>query len=106
MAGGTLTIQTPWPNSHHALLVGRISDTTGEQRAWGDISGFGTIARSMTDRSTRLKLYGQVVASGGDLNLASIKTIGEANVDANVCGTNGWYAVALVRNGATTIVIR
>ena len=93
MAGGTLTIQTPWPNTHHALLVGKISDSTGEQRAWGDIRGHGTIARSMIARSTKIKLYGQVIADGGELDLSSIKTIGDADVDANVCGTNGWYAV-------------
>jgi len=93
MAGGTLTVQALASGSPYALLVGRIVASTGAQQAWGGIRGYGTIARSDATRSTRVKLYGQVVADGGDLNLGSIKTVGEKGVDANVCGSNGWYAV-------------
>ena len=91
MEGGTLTVQLP--TSGYQLFVGGSTNSLGIQRAYGDISGHGTIARDNRGRSTRIKLYGQVVAEGGKLDLASIKTVGEKRVDANVCGTNGWYAV-------------
>ena len=91
MAGGTLTIQLL--SSGYQLFVGKINSSGTTQKAWGEISGHGIIARDTTDRSLRLKLYGQVVADGGDLNLGSIKTVGEKGVDANKCGSNGWYAV-------------
>ena len=92
MAGGTLTVQALASGSPYALLVGRIG-SSGAQQAWGDIGGFGTISRDDRGRSIRIKLYGRVVASGGDLDLATIKTVGEKRIDANVCGSNGWYAV-------------
>lgn len=92
MAGGTLTVQALASGSPYALLVGRIG-SSGAQQAWGDISGFGTIARDDQERSIRVRLYGQVVADGGDLDLGSIKTVGDNAVNANVCGSNGWYAV-------------
>ena len=91
MEGGTLTVQVP--SSGYQLFVGGSTNSLGIQRAYGDISGHGTIARDTSSRSLRVKLYGQVVADGGDLDLGSIKTVGEKKVDANVCGTNGWYAV-------------
>ena len=92
MEGGTLAIQALASGSPYALLVGRIG-SSGTQQAWGDIRGHGTIARDLRDRATRIKLYGQVVADGGDLDLGSLKTVGNSGVDANKCGTNGWYAV-------------
>lgn len=91
MAGGTLTIQLL--SSGYQLFVGKINSLGTTQKAWGEICGHGMIARDTTERSLRLKLYGQVVADGGDLNLGSIKTVGEKGVDANKCGSNGWYAV-------------
>lgn len=93
LAGGTLTIQAVASGSPYALLIGKIGSSTGAQQAWGDISGYGVIARSRDDRAVRIKLYGKAIADGGDLDLSAIKTVGEKGVDANVCGTNGWYAV-------------
>ena len=91
MAGGTLTIQLL--SSGYQLFVGKINSSGTTQKAWGEISGHGMIARDTVDRSLRLKLYGQVCADGGDLNLGSVKTVGDKGVDANKCGSNGWYAV-------------
>lgn len=84
-------------SSGHAIYVGMV-DETGEQTqtAIGSIRGYGKIGRTNLDSDSehaRIKNYGQIVADGGDLDLGLFRLVGLPTVDANKCGTNGWYAV-------------
>lgn len=101
VAGGAVivnaTTAATTSSSGHSIYVGMV-DESGEQTqtAIGSIRGYGKIGRSEADddsKHARIKNYGQIVADGGDLDLGLFRLVGLSTVDANKCGTNGWYAV-------------
>ena len=101
VAGGAVivnaTTAATTSSSGHAIYVGMV-DESGEQTqtAIGSIRGYGKIGRTETtddSKHARIKNYGQIVADGGDLDLGLFRLVGLSTVDANKCGTNGWYAV-------------
>ena len=102
LAGGEITLLAKtgdyWP-----LLIGGL-DADGGQLTFGTIRGYGKIGRThVTDTSSnvRMRLSGQVIADGGDLDMGLFRTVGGSD-DNNKCGTNGWYAI----NGGRLILPR
>lgn len=101
LTGGSVTVNATTAattsTSGHAIIVGNVDEAgTQAQTAIGAIRGYGRIGRSNPDSDSehaRIKNYGQIVADGGDLDLGLFRLVGLSNIDANKCGTNGWYAV-------------
>lgn len=94
--------------SGHAVWVGSIDETADSdnaQKAVGTIRGFGKIGRTDVDtdeKHARIKVYGKIIADGGDLDLGLFRVVGLGTVDANKSGANGWYA----KNGGRLIYPR
>ena len=99
--GGSVTVNATTAattsDSGHAIWVGMVNESGDQaQTATGRIQGHGKIGRTEVDsdaRHARIKNYGRIVADGGDLDLGLFRLVGLPTVDANKCGTNGWYAV-------------
>lgn len=93
LAGGEITLVAKtgdyWP-----LSIGGLG-ADGGQRTFGTIRGYGKIGRTHitdTSRNVRMRLRGQVIADGGDLDMGLFRTVGGTD-ENNKCGTNGWYAI-------------
>lgn len=99
--GGSVTVNATTAatasDSGHAIWVGMVNESGDQaQTATGRIQGHGKIGRTEVDtdaRHARIKNYGRIVADGGDLDLGLFRLVGLPTVDANKCGTNGWFAV-------------
>lgn len=100
--GGSVTVNATTAgttsDSGHAIWVGSIDETANggfAQKGVGSIRGHGKIGRTEVDNDSihaRIKVYGKVIADGGDLDLGLFRVVGLSAVDANACGSNGWYA--------------
>ena len=100
--GGSVTVNATTAGTTeatgHAIWVGSIDETANgdfAQKGVGSIRGYGKIGRTEVDNDSihaRIKVYGKVIADGGDLDLGLFRVVGLSTVDANACGSNGWYA--------------
>lgn len=82
-------------DSGQCLWVGSL-DASGNQAGIGEVRGRGKLSRTEADtdaKHARLRNNGRIVADGGDLDLGLFRLVGLPTVDANKCGTNGWFAV-------------
>ena len=90
LAGGEMSL---FAEKYDSLLdLGGLYEN-GNQKTFGKIRGHGKIGNvNVGNYDARIRLRGQVVADGGDLDMGLIKAVGYGSED-NRCGTNGWYAV-------------
>ena len=93
MSGGELRLLAKGDANYYSLFVGHLAG--GAQSGFGTIRGYGKIGSTAFHGDAghvRMQLFGQVFADGGDLDFGAIRTVG-TTAEANVCGTNGWFAV-------------
>ena len=90
LSGGELSL---FAEKYDSLLdLGGLYEN-GNQKTFGKIRGHGKIGNvNVENYAARIRLRGQVIADGGDLDMGLIKAIGYGSED-NRCGTNGWYAI-------------